>query len=142
MNWGAKIVTGMILFMLFISVLVGFMIKEHGNDSLVEENYYEKGLKYDEEYQSKQNTITDDAKPGISITEKQILIQLKDNAQYKLVLLRPSDIKADQEFKGQTLSDSNLILIDKSRLGKGLWFLNLEWKSKGRNYVYKQNITL
>lgn len=142
MNWGAKIVTGMILFMVFIGVLVGFMIKEHGNDSLVEENYYEKGINYDQEYQSKRNTLIDDAKPLIKVTSNQILIQLKDSASYKLVLLRPSNSKVDFSIKGKTIGDSNLILVDKSKFEKGLWFFNLEWKSNNKNYQYKQNITL
>lgn len=142
MNWGKKLVLSLIVFILFISALVAYMIKVHGDDALVEENYYEKGLTYDQEYQNKQNMLDDDAKPLITLTENQIIVQLKDSAHYQLVLLRPSNKKADVKFEGHTVSSSNLILIERSKLVKGLWFFNLEWKSNNKTYQYKQNITL
>lgn len=48
MNWGTKIVIGMASFMAFIIVLATLMIRSNP-DPLVDEDYYEKGLNYDQE---------------------------------------------------------------------------------------------
>lgn len=142
MNWGTKIVLGMITFMLFIIGMVIYMFHVHGRDALIEENYYEKGIDYNTEYNAKQNVAVDNAKPKITNTPKQLLIQLKDSATYQLVLMRASDSKDDLKLNGKTTGDSNLILVDKAKLAKGMWFISLTWRSANKDYLYKNNITL
>jgi nitrogen fixation protein FixH len=142
MNWGTKIILGMCTFMLFIIGMVVYMFKVHGNDDLVEEDYYEKGINYNEEYTAKQNLINDNASPKITISDNQIIFQLIDSATYDLTLLRPSAKKDDLKLNGQTVSDSHLIIVDKKTLAKGTWLLNLKWTSNGKNYLYKSNLTL
>ncbi|WP_421943188.1 FixH family protein [Pedobacter sp.] len=142
MNWGGKLILTMLIFIAFILAMGAFMLSKQSNDALVEGNYYEKGLTYNEEYQSKQNTIDDGQTPIININEKQIVIQMKDSVDYALRLIRPSDIKADKNLNGHTIGDNNLILIPKKPQDKGLWFLDMEWKINSKNYRFKQNITL
>ena len=142
MNWGTKIVLGMITFMLFIIGMVIYMFHVHGRDALIEENYYEKGIDYNTEYNAKQNVTNDNAKPKITNTPKQLLIQLKDSATYQLILMRASDSKDDLKLTGETTGDSNIILIDKTKLAKGIWFISLTWHSANKDYLYKNNITL
>ena len=142
MNWGTKIVLGMVAFMLFIISMVVYMFSVHGNDSLVEEDYYEKGLNYDQVYNAKENMLNDNAEPIIKINTNQIIIQLKDSASYSLKLMRPSKAKDDLESKGKTIGESNMILIDKANMHSGLWFLELKWISNGKEYQFNKNITL
>lgn len=142
MNWGTKIVLGMVAFMLFIIAMVVYMFSVHGNDALVDEDYYEKGVNYNQEYNAKQNTLNDGVEPVIEINESEIIIQLKDSATYELKLMRPASAKDDSMTKGKTLGDANLIVIYRSTMHKGLWFLDLKWSSKGKAYQFKKNITL
>ncbi|TKC12392.1 nitrogen fixation protein FixH [Pedobacter polaris] len=142
MNWGTKIVLGMITFMLFIICMVVYMFSVHGNDALVDEDYYEKGINYNQEYNAKQNVITDGAQPKITVSNSQIIIQLKDSANYELKLMRPSTTKNDIKDKGNTVGDSNLILIGTKNMHSGLWFLELKWTCNGKNYFFKKDITL
>ncbi len=142
MNWGTKIVFGMIAFMLFIIAMVVYMFSVHSNDTLVDEDYYEKGINYDQEYTAMQNTQTDRASPVISVTKNQIIIKLKDSATYQLKLTRPSTVKNDVKMNGNTLSNSNLILIDRSAMPFGLWYLEINWVSNHKNYLLKTTITL
>jgi len=132
----------MIAFMLFIIGMVIYMFHVHGRDALIEENYYEKGIDYNTEYNAKQNVTNDNAKPKITNTPKQLLIQLKDSATYQLILMRASDSKDDLKLTGETTGDSNIILIDKTKLAKGIWFISLTWHSANKDYLYKNNITL
>lgn len=142
MNWGTKIVLGMIVFMLFIIAMVVYMFSVHGNDALVDEDYYEKGINYDHEYNAKQNVARDGAEPKIVIIQRQLMIKLKDSADYGLSLKRPSTSKDDMIVKGTTVSDSNLILIDTKNMHSGLWFLELKWMSNGKAYFFKKDIIL
>lgn len=142
MNWGGKLILTMLIFIAFILAMGAFMLSKQSNDALVEGNYYEKGLTYDKEYQAKQNTIDDGQTPIIIINEKHMIIQMKDSTDYELRLVRPSDAKADKKLNGHTIGDKNLILIAKTPLDKGLWFLDIEWKVNHKNYRFKQNITL
>lgn len=142
MNWGTKIVLGMLTFMMFIVCMVIYMFHVHGRDALIEENYYEKGINYNEEYNARQNVINDHAQPKITVTKTQIIVQLKDAAQYNLILMRPANSDDDVKLKGNTSGTSNLILVDKTKMQRGMWFLNLGWHSSGKEYLFKNNITL
>ncbi len=142
MNWGTKIVLGMIAFMLFIIGMVIYMFKVHDNDALVENDYYEKGINYDQEYTAKKNTFDENATPDVKITEHQLVIALKEAADYKVLLLRPSSAKMDVRLQGRTLGAENLIIMDTDSLAQGLWSLNVSWKVNGKDYSYKKNITL
>lgn len=142
MNWGTKIVLGMIAFMLFIIAMVVYMFNVHGNDALVDDDYYEKGINYNEEYTAKQNLINDNATPILTITKNQIIIKLKDSAIYELKLMRPSTQNNDIIKNGTTVSDNNLILIDRSTMHSGLWLLEVKWTMNDKKYLFKNNITL
>lgn len=140
MNWGTKIVLGMVAFMLFILSMVFYMFKVN-DDSLVEENYYEKGIAYDKEYNAKKNVLTDEATPVVEITSDKLLIKLKDNSTYQLKLMRPSSSKLDVEYMGQT-DDNHSISINIEKLEKGLWTLHLEWQSNHKEYLFIKDIML
>lgn len=142
MNWGTKLVLGMAAFMSFIIGMVVYMFKQHGNDALVEDDYYEKGINYDKEYDANSNTLNDDAVPVIKLSKTQLIIQLKDAANYQLTLMRPSAKEKDVNSSGKTIGDSNLIIVDATNLDKGLWSLKLQWHSNGKDYQFKKDITL
>jgi nitrogen fixation protein FixH len=142
MNWGTKLIAGMVIFMLFIISMVVYMFRVHGNDALVEEDYYEKGINYNQEYNAKRNVLTDNAQPEVVINKHQIIISLKDSASYELKMLRPATKKDDIELNGTTVNNANLILIDREKMPTGLWLLDLKWTSNGKEYQFTKNITL
>lgn len=142
MNWGTKIVLGMSGFILFIVAMVIYMFHVHGNDALVDDDYYEKGINYNQEYSAKQNVIAENAQPLITINKYQVIIELKDSASFDLKLMRPSTVKDDIKLKGNTIGSSNLILVDTKKMHSGLWFLELKWNRNNKNYLYSKNITL
>ncbi|MEJ5995041.1 FixH family protein [Pedobacter sp. Du54] len=142
MNWGTKIVLGMIAFMLFIIAMVVYMFSVHGNDALVDEDYYEKGINYDQSYNATRNMMIDKMEPVITITKSQIIIKLKDSASYALKLVRPATQKDDILKKGVTLTESHIISIDRLNRAAGLWYLELNWSSNGKKYLFKSSLSL
>ena len=142
MNWGTKIVLGMVAFMLFIVAMVVYMFSVHGNDSLVADDYYEKGLNYNDEYKAKENVLNDGAEPVIKVNDHQIIIQLKDSASYELKLMHPAKAAEDIKSKGNTIGETHLILVDRANMHTGLWILELKWISNNKEYQFNKNITL
>jgi hypothetical protein len=143
MNWGTKLVIGLVAFMLFILSMVVYMFKVQDSDSLVEENYYEKGIEYDKEYNAKQNVFSEQLVPEISKQDRALEIKMLANpSEYKLSLLRPSSAKMDKVFEGTTSADNNIISIPKSGLSSGLWQIKLQWKFKGKDYLFVKDIML
>ncbi|MGO4878111.1 FixH family protein [Pedobacter psychrotolerans] len=142
MNWGTKILLGMGCFMLFIIAMVGYMFAKHDGDALVEEDYYENGINYNTTYNAAQNMLNDDAQPKITVDQKQLVIRLKDSASYQLVLMRPSNKAEDLKFDGKTIGPDHLILVSRAHLPKGMWFLHMQWRSHGKDYLYQTNLTL
>lgn len=128
--------------MLFIISMVVYMFKTHGNDALVEDDYYEKGINYDQEYAAKSNTLNDDAVPIIKISKSHVILQLKDAADYELTLMRPSEAKKDVNSKGKTIGDAHLVIVDATHLDKGLWSLKLKWRTNGKDYLFVKEITI
>lgn len=138
MNWGTKIIIGMGAFMLFIVCSVLYMVNKD-SDTLIDDDYYEKGLVYDDVYDRKQNLQDDSAKPTITIVNDTLSILFK-SAQIKgnLSLKRPSDGGLDKNIPLLTTTD--VFKIPVSTLEKGNWLLELTWESHNRKYADTQSI--
>lgn len=142
MSWGTKVVLGMVTFMLFIVAMVVYMFKVHGRDALVEEDYYEKGLSYNQVYEASQNMLNHDAQPVVVINQNQVIVQLKDSATYHLKLMRPSSQKEDVLLSGHTIGPTHLILINRKMLAKGIWTFSIQWESHKKSFYFKKDLTL
>ncbi|MCY1513218.1 hypothetical protein D9M68_477050 [compost metagenome] len=142
MNWGTRLVIGSAAFMLFIAGMAFYMFSVQDRDALVEDDYYEKGMAYNDEMKALQRTQDDHAAPQIKISESQLILQLNDSASYSLKLLKPSSAKEDRNLKGTTAGEANLIVIDRTQMSKGLWMLELRWVSRQKEYRYQKNISL
>jgi hypothetical protein len=141
MNWGTKIVIGMLSFMSFILVLMVLMLRSD-TDTLVENDYYEKGLKYDETYRLKEQVLLDNAKPEVSITEKSMTVAFKAASRGTIKLVRTSDQRQDRFLNFQT-EEGNKIEIPLARLPDGQWKLIVNWKSRdGKAYLNEQEVII
>ncbi|MGY4386159.1 hypothetical protein ACVWYN_003209 [Pedobacter sp. UYP24] len=141
MNWGTKVIIGMGLFMTFIVVL-GVLMVRSDDDALVENNYYEKGLEYNHDYQFKEQVIKDNALPKVSVLKEEMDIKFKFPSTGKIKLMRTSNKKLDRSIDFKTDS-SNTFKINTGELAKGRWRLILQWKNEiGTTYLNEQEITL
>ena len=142
MHWGTKLVLGLATFITFIMGMVIYMFMVHGNDALVDNDYYEKGINYNQEYTAKQNVLNDLAEPKIIIHPTIMVIEFKDSAQFTLRLMRPSSEKEDVKVAGNTVGDRHAITLNTQKMHRGLWFMELNWISNGKPYMLKKNLTL
>lgn len=139
MNWGTKLVIGMGLFMAFIITLVVFMMRSDSDD-LVDKDYYQKGIEYDKEYARKNQVQQDNAEPEIYVGDS-LKIVFKKPATGSVRFLHPSDKKNDRTLNMET-SKNNVFVLPLNETSKGHWKLILEWKSKGKDYLFEKNILI
>lgn len=142
MNWGTKLVIGLGSFMLFILGMGYFMISASNNDGLVDDNYYEQGLQFDQEAEAIARVYQENAEPKLERKNGQLIVSLQATAPYELKLMRKSSSQDDVKLTGNTIGDANLIVIDISKLVSGNWLLELKWEHAQKAYSYKKDIQI
>lgn len=140
MNWGTKLVIGMAIFMAFI-IGLGLIMVNSKSDDLVDANYYEDGLKYDRDYNRKEQVLKDHAEPEININPENLSLKFAQPATGKIRFVHNSDKKLDaaMEFKSEA---NNEVSIPLQNMAKGSWHLILEWKSEGKAYLFDKEILI
>src|SRR5690606_13355293 len=133
MNWGVYIVAGMATIMILI-VSVGIYMVTRDTDSLMEDDYYEKSLNYDDVYKRKHNLIDYNAKPLVRLNSDTLFItfQQDDNAG-ELFFRRPSDERLDQKVAFAT--KTNVFALPIAAFSKGNWNIEINWESQQKSYL-------
>lgn len=139
MNWGRGLITGMIIFMLFILGMCFYMFRAPDDD--YDHQYYEKGLTYNQYYNKEVRVIKDHAQPAIEISGDYIFIKFKEPAAGTMHLQRPSNVSLDKTYHFDS-GDNNEVQILTRSIKKGRWQLVFEWQSNQKAYVYQKEITL
>jgi hypothetical protein len=141
MNWGMKLMIGMGAFMAFIITLGTLMMMRYDDDSLVDQNYYEKGQNYNLELEKKQNALHDRMLPGISTPDGELIINFPAQVRYRLICRRPSDARMDQSLTGSTGADG-IVAIQRKSLKPGPWSIRIEYEAGGRKYLFEDEIVI
>ena len=140
MNWGTKITIGMLSFMTFIVVL-GILMIRSDSDSLVESNYYEKGLTYDNEYTAKTQVGKDQASPILHIDATTLSITFKTPAKGRVRLTRNDSKTSDTTV--QFITKTGKLNLNIAILTKGQWHLITSWQNpEGINYLKDEEVYL
>jgi hypothetical protein len=139
MNWGTKLILGMVSFMVFIVVMGIIMISDQ-KDALVDNDYYERGINYNKVYNQKEQTKTDQAQPAIVLNEAMVLLTFTKPATGRVQLMRTADKALDQTIAFKS-NINNQVIIPSERLKRGSWRVIITWVSNGKSYLYEQEIT-
>ncbi len=129
-NWGHKLVFFGLSFMFFVAFMV-YKISTQKVD-LVDDNYYEKGVRYQEEI-NKFNA-TEGIERNISFDLNQQLITFKSNINSlkgKALFYRPGDVNLDFETDF-TLNENGEFTYSTAQLAKGVWKVTFEWTLNGK----------
>jgi len=140
MNWGTKLTIAMLSFMCFIIVL-GVLMMTSKSDALVDTDYYEKGIRYNETYTKKENLRRDHAAPVILIQGDTLLVSFKQDAAGSIKLIRTADKRMDVNMVLQTDARHQFRIPVKGR-ARGSWKVLADWKSKTKAYTYEQEVML
>jgi len=143
--WGVGIVVLYSSFVIFILSFVIFSTTQ--NFTLVEDNYYQKSLSYQDKIDMIQNTEDLVIKPNLQLDKENNILTISfTDSLAKLGIagtahfFRPSDKHADQTIP-ISLDSSNQMTISTTRFLKGLWVLKLQWASSNISYFQEENLT-
>jgi hypothetical protein len=137
MNWGKGIVTGMIIFMLFILSMCIYMFRMPADE--YDHQYYEKGLSFNKDYEREQRVVSAHAAPLINQEGTHLVIKFKTPASGKISLIRPADKASDKAYPLQSGED-NKVFILLNDIKKGQWQVMLEWEHDHKSYLYQQEV--
>ncbi len=141
-NWG----TGIFIFIiLFMSACAAFFIFANRQDnSLVESDYYAKGLKYEEVLQKIRNTAALKEAPGIQFAKGWLDIRYPADMKGRVVegsvfLYRPSDRTFDLVIP-LAFDTALLQHIPSASLHKGKYIIKLDWTMNGKSFYFEKEI--
>ena len=138
MNWGTKIVLVLAIFVIGMAA-VGFYMVGQDQDSLVESDYYERGINFDEVYQRRENLDQLQAKPTVILQNDTLQIRfVHQGNQGQLRLKRSSDASLD--LSEDVAISGDVFLLPVADLERGAWDLHLEWEAEGHPFLHEQTI--
>jgi len=141
MNWGHKVIIILVVFIAGIISMVYISMQQ--TNEVVDTNYYEREMKYQEVIDGKKN---------LQALQDSVLIE-NDGRLLKIVLpalsvtrldsgsiqfLKLSDSKDDQLIPMKS-DKGGLYQIPLSDLRKGWYKLRIEWRNAGTGYYHEQN---
>ncbi|GAB1370829.1 hypothetical protein MASR1M45_08910 [Candidatus Kapaibacterium sp.] len=140
-HWGISIA---IFYILFVLVLVAFVIFTRFNQvDLVDEDYYENELVYQDKINKIQRVNKLERKMSITQVDDKVLLifptdNLNKNISGEITFFRPSDKKLDFKLAVNPETDGKQIL-DATKINKGLWRVKVDWKNGDIAY-YNEDI--
>ncbi|MBP6870923.1 MAG: FixH family protein [Bacteroidales bacterium] len=143
-NWGTGI---FIVLTVFILAVVAFFIFITTMDvNLVEDNYYEKELAYQERIDRIKNTAALPGKVIILKSGEHISIQFPEEGTILPVagivhFYRPSDPGKDLNLDLQ-LNDSLRQVFSLKELDPGKWTIKLDWTMGGKGYYFEEGLII
>lgn len=134
----------LVIVLSFIGLIVLIIFSKSLDFGLVEENYYEKDLKYQEQINRIELAKSLSEPVEIQYLDNVISIVFPKNFNYsnvngKIHLFRPSNPDLDIVFPIK-LNDKGKQLIDISELKYGSWIVKLEWMHEGLEYYTEKRI--
>lgn len=128
-NWGHKLVFFTVSFMLFVVFMV-YKISTQKVD-LVDKNYYEKGVRYQDEINK--YTASASVKHSIDVSLSNQLITFKadnPNLTGTVYFYRAADENMD--FKEPFALKDSVFTYSIAKLNKGIWHVTFEWTLDGK----------
>ncbi len=131
----------------FVIVLVAFVIwSSYQKVELVDKNYYDKDLVYQQHIDKVDRTNNLTENMFISSAENNIIIRFpsnfgKEKITGKINLFRPSSSALDVAFEVKPDS-TGIQMIESTKLAKGLWKIKIDWNVNNTSYYNEQSIVL
>ncbi len=146
MGWNKGIILAFVLFAALLAAMVVFTMKQDLH--LVEQNYYEQELTYQQRIDQKRNFKALLQKPEMNLVDNNKVLKIvfpealaRQIQSGEVSLYRPSDALQDQSIPLE-LDSNGLLSISVSELSKGLWKIKLEWNDSSKAYYNESNIFL
>jgi hypothetical protein len=140
MNWGKGIIIAMALFMGFILTLVIMLMRQ--DVDLEIDDYYNKELAFNEQYNAQQNYMDATEKITFNVTTDSLFVIFPKDLQTgaaKIQLQRPNNKQQDAVFDVQA---TDKVYIPTKSLPKGVFNCTITGKRNGKMYENNHSLKL
>lgn len=139
-NWGTGIF--IVLTVFFLGIITFFIFIKNLDINLVEDNYYDKELAYQEKIDRMSNTAALPEKIKLIKSDKMLVIKFPENGTELPVtgnihFYRPSN--PDKDFKVDlSLTKTFHQAINVGDLDPGRWIIKIDWEMEGKGYYFEE----
>lgn len=142
MNWGHKLTIFIILFLVVMLGMVFYATMQ--TNEMIDDNYYQKELEYQDVIDAKQNLVNISTNNLISQTFLEVVITLPPGTFEKLekgnIELLRNDSKANDVQLEIEPNGSNRRTIPKSSLLKGMYKSRIKWTNDGKEFYKEESV--
>lgn len=142
--WGI----GLFYVVFVLSLLVFLFFSFYNTWDLVEENYYQKDITYQQQIDRMAHANALSSKPTFvySKTKKQIVLSMPaqftpNTLRGKILFFKPAD-KAKDVSINLICNDQNKQVIPTTQLGSGMWRIKFTWSDAEKSYYMEEVIEL
>jgi hypothetical protein len=143
LNWGNYIFIFILLFLTLCTVFIIFAVRQ--NNDLVNDNYYELGAGYSEQIEINNRSEYYSDSIEIRMDSDNIIIGLAsaisaNTTSVSTYFYRPSG--KEDDYRGEFMINGDSVVIEKKRLARGRYILNINWTINGESYLVKKELFL
>jgi hypothetical protein len=144
LDWGTGVAAGIILFVLLTATLVAIAMSNRVD--LVTDQYYDRGIAYQERINSLRRTAARDEKPLVSISPDDLVIEFPRQSSDAtpagtITMYRPADKTRDVVLRVDPDS-AGIQHIGTRSLDRGLWKLQISWHEADQDYYTEQPVMI
>lgn len=144
MNWGYKILIGFSTFVVGMLCMVGVAMKQ--SNEMMDDNYYEKELKFQDKIDASKNLFAVTEKLSITDSGNILVLQLPvatvaSNTVGTIECIRSAEQKRDVKLRLQ-LDENGRQVLPKALFVNGIYQLRLDWTTNGTAYFHSQELMI
>lgn len=143
-DWGTGLFIAIGLFVVTTLSVVAFIISL--DFDLVSQDYYEKGVQYEQQIKNIEQANALEIPVTIQFTSEENVVEIIFPDQFNsqqlsgtIMLYRPSDSSLDRNYDLQ-LNGNYMQKIDASELARGKWLVKLSWENNDESYFKETSI--
>lgn len=139
-NWGIGI--ALVYGIFAVAMVSAAVVASRNHDpGLVQKNYYDLDLNYQEHLEKKQNAAALTSMPQVRFNASSGVINLQFPAKTKASgtakFYRSATTKDDFSVK---IEDANALEVPAAKLASGRWHIELDWEADGKKYFWETAI--
>lgn len=142
MDWGKGIALSFVIF----AILLAFLVYKTGEvtSEMVTDNYYEKELEYNAQYDARKNVLGLSEKPVIELTSTELVITypaeaISENTRGEVYFYSINNVSKDKLYTIKT-DTLNRQTFGKEILTSGNYNIQLKWATDSVEYLFDKNI--
>lgn len=133
-GWGISIFYGGFVVVMLTIVFLSTRVQPE----LVEKNYYESGERYQQRIDEIERTRQLEKKPGLSVLNQKIKVELPYQVVAELLFYRPSDKKLDRKYEMK----NQIMWLPKTDFKSGYYLAQMKWEMDGSSYFWEESVVI